>query len=85
MKKRIKAKTEVTWKTKGPFGSRKRTGIVRKFVKANVAIKLPRGADPAKLKAEALNTIHDRYVIEIPRIHGRTGDKLASPCTFSAR
>lgn len=76
--KKVKNNTEITWKARGPFGSRKRTGIVRKFVKAGTEIVLPRGADETKLKAEFVNTIHDRYLVEIQRRHGRTGAKIAS-------
>ena len=78
MKKKIKNNTEITWKARGPFGSKKRTGIVRKFVKAGNEIVLPRGADDTKLKAEFVNSIHDRYLVEIQRVHGRTGTKIAS-------
>lgn len=75
---RIKRNTKIRWTSRGPQGERKREGVVKAFVPKGQDIKLPKSADPAKFKATVRNKIHDRYLIEVPRVNAKTGQKLAS-------
>lgn len=77
-KSKFKKGTPVRWLSKGPAGEKKREGIVRGIFAAGEALKFPKSADLAKFKAEHTNSIHTRYLIEVPRTHARTGEKLAS-------
>jgi hypothetical protein len=69
---------EIIWLSDGPRGTRTRTGIVRAHVPPGRAIKLPKSADPAKLRAKVVNSVHARYLVEVPRRNARSGRRLAS-------
>lgn len=78
-KSKFKKGTCVSWTSKGPAGEKKRKGIVRGFVAPDHEVKLPKSADESKFKAEKVNKIHNRYLIEIPRGENKkTGKKLPS-------
>jgi hypothetical protein len=77
-KSKFKKGTEIRWTSKGPAGQKKRKGIVRGFCLAGEELKFPKSADLAKFKAEPMNQIHNRYLVEIVRVHKRTGKKLKS-------
>jgi hypothetical protein len=77
-KSKLKRGQKIRWTSKGPMGKKRREGIVRGFVPAGAEIKFPKTADMNKFKAEQVNKIHNRYLVEIPRVHKRTGKKLAS-------
>lgn len=77
-KKKFKNGQKVRWISKSPHGEKEREGIVRGYLKPGDELKLPKSADVNKLKASPLNTVHTRYLIEVKRVHARTGVKLAS-------
>jgi hypothetical protein len=77
-KSKFKKGSEIRWTSVGPMGKKKRKGIVRGFCKAGEELKFPKSADLAKFKAEPMNQIHNRYLVEVPRTHARTGKKLPS-------
>ena len=63
----------VTWEAKGPYGAREREGVVRAFIPAGEP-----APDLENFRAQRINLVHDRYLVEIERAHGRTGLKMAS-------
>lgn len=77
-KTKFKKGTRVRWKSVGPAGEMKREGIVHGRFAPGEQLKFPKRADLAKFKANLVNSIHSRYLIEIPRVHAKTGEKLAS-------
>lgn len=77
-KSKLKRGQKIRWTSKGPKGKKRREGIVRGFVPAGSEVKFPKAADLNKFKAEMVNVIHNRYLVEIERVHKRTGKKLPS-------
>lgn len=68
--------TRVRWRSDGPQGHCvQREGVVRAYLPPGKRARLP--AD-AKFKASEVNSVHARYLIEVPRANKRSGRKLAS-------
>lgn len=63
------------WDSSSPTNTIRRRGIVRAFVPAGEKVKLPA---KALFKAARVNSVHDRYLVEIPRRHATTGEELPS-------
>lgn len=74
----MKKGTKVAWMAQGPWGETWREGVIRARVKKGQEIKLPKRADSNKLVASLVNSRYDRYLVEIERVDGRNGKKLAS-------
>jgi hypothetical protein len=76
----FKAGDTISWVSRGPYGKRRRLGTVVAFCppKANITRMMPKGADRKKFKAQAVNLVHNRYLIEIERTDARNGRELAS-------
>jgi len=74
----IKRGSKIKWVSEGPRGTKNREGIVRAHIKSGKPVRLPKRADPAKFKAAKINSVHDRYLIEILRTNLSSGRPLAS-------
>lgn len=79
-KPKFKKGAKIRWTSKGPAGTRKREGRVVGFCAPGEAITklMPKSADLNKFKAQKVNHVHARYLIEIPRTDRRNGQRLAS-------
>jgi len=67
---------KIEWESVGPRGHVVvRRGTVRGRLTAGEAARLPKGA---KFRAEVTNYVHARYLVEVERVDGRNGKKLAS-------
>lgn len=71
----IKVGDRVRWRSLGRAGSRTREGVVRAHLPPGRRARLP--AD-ARFKAAAVNSVHDRYLIEVRRWDVRSGRRLPS-------
>ena len=70
--------SQIGWRSDGPAGSRMLVGIVRAHVPPGRKIRLPKSADPVKLRAQIVNTVHARYLVEVPRCNVRSGKRIPS-------
>lgn len=70
--------TRIRWRSDGPSRHVWREGIVRAHIPPGRRARLPRHADPAKFKAKVVNSVHARYLVEVPRANARSGRKIAS-------
>ena len=72
---KIKSKSRVKWRASSPTGSLVREGVVIGYVPAGQPVKQ---IDVGECKFQSLNSIHDRYLIEIKRVDKRNGRKRVS-------
>lgn len=70
--------TRIRWLSRGRQGRRTLDGVVRALVPAGHKIHLPAHADASKLRAALVNSVHARYLVEIPRRNARSGRPIAS-------
>lgn len=63
------------WDSASPSNVIRRRGYVRAFVPAGKRAPVPK---KAAFKAATVNSVHDRYLVEVPRWHARTGEQLPS-------
>lgn len=75
MKSKIKNKTKIKWRATSSTGSKLREGLVIGYVPAGKPVKtIARG----ECKFQTLNSVHDRYLVEITRTDRRSGKKRVS-------
>ena len=72
---KIKNKTRVKWKASSSTGSKVREGVIVGYVPAGSPVKT---IAVGECKFQSLNTVHDRYLIEIKRVDKRNGRKRVS-------
>lgn len=72
---KFKSKTKVKWRASSPTGSLVREGVIVGYVPAGEPVKpITRG----ECKFQSLNTVHDRYLVEIRRTDKRNGKRRVS-------
>lgn len=71
----------IRWRSDGPRGrGRWREGVVRArlWPGDSALAHMPASADVMKLRAHDVNSVHTRYLVEVPRVNKRSGRRLAS-------
>jgi len=51
---------------------------VRAYLPPGRRLRLPKRADPAKCRVAEVNSVHARYLVEVPRHNARSGKRLGS-------